>query len=67
MWVAQAFRRVWSQREPSQANGSSLTALDMSLVQVLERAELVSPAVEGRRHGKMLQKSSKSSNTLYLD
>lgn len=41
-----------------------LTALDMSLVQVFERTELVAPAVEGGRHGEVLQKSSRTSNAL---
>jgi hypothetical protein len=42
------------------------TALDVSLVQVLERTELVAPAVEGwRRHGEVLQKSSSTSNALF--
>jgi hypothetical protein len=45
---------------------SSLTAVDMFPVQVLERTELVSPAVEGRRHGEVLQKSSRTSNALLV-
>lgn len=41
-----------------------LTALDMSLVQLFERTELVAPAVEGWRHSEVLQKSSRTSNAL---